>query len=530
MVVVVMAMMLATAQADLVKLVPPEATAAVLVSDPNALCTGLSAFCSQGHQRTLATLVARLKERSRREFAVDVLDVRELAKIGVAGRGGLAVLWMPQSQAPVLALPMVADETFTLGLQEVLGSRYARTSSHRVQVNQVTLNAVTVADVVTPRMYWATSGGQTFVSGPRGKEALAAVLQQAQKPKAQPSVDLIETLAALGEQQLVWLYGQKAASQTVWHVAGLKADGRGLTLYNSVKDAQVVSAWCSQNNNTPQASVAAEMADRLATKAQAYGYGASSAVLGSRPLQAAHVEALEGFIGAAAAARISRALAAAPKTQEALATLDAPFALALYANPSPHPGSGLRDLVDVAFVAHGVTTAQKARIKSLSEKLATSSCSSAPRKKTVVATTGQKGWSVHLETPAPGWEAAVVADTLIVTQNANSQRQVLQALSTWRPNGKITAPTAPGQPASVAPAAATVQLTAMAQSVEAMILAGGQGPLAQHPVAAALPQLLLLGPTGDLLREVYALGGLSIALRCTGQGLWAHSHITLAAP
>ena len=135
------------------------------------------------------------------------------------------------------------------------------------------------------------------------------------------------------------------------------------------------------------------------------------------------------------------------------------------------------------------------------------------------------------------WAVAIVGDTLVATWGARMMDCTLAALE---------APAAPAPPLGDAldalglapggsPPPGTIavglgHLDVLAARAEALLLAGAGEALGGSPLRA-MPQLLMMGPTGDLLREVEALHDVAVTLSCAAPGaLRLHVHERLAVP
>lgn len=505
------------------KLVPAQARAVALVEDAEALDAGLQAFLTQGQQRTLATLVVRIKERSRQEFGLNVLDRAERQTLGLAPGGGFALVWMPHAQAPVLALEATPTQTLVTGFGTLLGSRYVKLTVHPVNVAGTTLQALTVGDVVTPRVYWGHAGGATFISGPRGKEALAAALKAKAAAQAKPL--WLPQMQALGPHQLVVLQrldGVDAATAAVWQVAGMNAHAGGVSVQGSAANARALRPLCAVTAADADSAEASALAGVLAEGALASGHASSTQMLQVGRGATVDRGMLTSVLGPAMGDRVAHVMALAPEAQALLADLDAPMAAAAY--PSGRPGHRLQDLLDVAVVARARSPEQRARLAHQAKRLfaaPTAVKGAQPTGHTRAITLGAaRGQSITRSTPVPGWDIAVIDHTLIITSRGGGQKRALEAL------GRLPA-AVPQTAARAIPASASVHLSQWSALAERAIVAGAQGALGDHPVAAAMPQLLLHGPTGDLLREVGALGLLQVRLSCSDSGPWLLGTIDL---
>jgi hypothetical protein len=189
--------------------------------------------------------------------------------------------------------------------------------------------------------------------------------------------------------------------------------------------------------------------------------------------------------------------------------------------------------VNVAFVAQAISDPDRQRLAALAKRLARTAAQGGPGAQGMtlgakpVALGGKRALPVHMPAPAPGFDGVVVDHTLIVTSGPDGLPRALKALGQQAKGAALppgAMPTGADRHADV-----RVQFDGLAQLGEAAILAGAKGPLAQTPLGA-MPELLLLGPTGDLLREVGALGRLEAHLGCRPEGLLVNASITLAAP
>jgi hypothetical protein len=504
----------------------------VVLEDPAAFGQTLAGFCAQGRQRTLGTLVARLRERSRREFGIDVLEPGALGVLGFAPQSSVTVL-LPTAGTPILVLAAPPGEGFEPGLARALGGKYARTAVRDVTVGGHALRALTVGDVVTPRVYWATAAGRTYLTGGRSKDALAQLLTSLQQGTLGALPQVRQAAQLLGPHPLVWAHRGPPAAGGTWQLGGLTVRGDGLQSQLALADAAGATPLC-QNSGAEASRTATLLASALAPGALVLGSAPSTQALLALSPQSTDEAQLTAVAGAAVSQRLHRLLTAAPAVQEALEGLDAPWAAAILPHPAAAGGApSLGRLVNVAFVAQAISDPDRQRLAALAKRLARTAAQGGPGAQGMtlgakpVALGGKRALPVHMPAPAPGFDGVVVDHTLIVTSGPDGLPRALKALGQQAKGAALppdAMPTGADRHADV-----RVQFDGLAQLGEAAILAGAKGPLAQTPLGA-MPELLLLGPTGDLLREVGALGRLEAHLGCRPEGLLVNASITLAAP
>lgn len=508
-----------TAPTGSLMLVPQAAQNALIIEDPTALSLGLSSFAAQGSQRTLMTLVARMRQRASREFGVDMMDAAARTQAGLKADAPFAVVSLTADGPPVLVLPAVSEDALAGGLKKTLGSAYVTTTDAAARIGAATLHTLTVGDVVTPRLLWATVGPRTFITGPRGKTAIEQLVRAAAGPWLADHAQAVRDKQSMGANQLYW--ARHSASADAWQMAGMAIAGSTFSGQAPLPQNTVFKNACTKAAHQ-SAQAGQSLADALQPEALAHGFGASTQIGVAAAHERLDPQQLSAALGPAAADRLARLLGSAPQVREALGDLDAPFAWALYprGNSSGAKPKGLLDTVQGVLVVQALSAQDKARLKSMAKRLNAEPPTKPPLRK--VRLRGHWGPSVHRPSPLHGWDMAVVDDTLLVTFGAGAQDRTLPRLEPWR--------TPQGQNPKLPPALlrVTAHLDDMAQSVQAAILSGAQGPLAGTPLET-VPQLLLFGPTGDLIREVGALGRAQADVVCQQQApvvTWTITQVT----
>jgi hypothetical protein len=503
-----------------------------VVPDVDALNAALQQFVTAGAQRTLGTLVARIHSNFSRQFGMDVLDSRALAAAGLNPAGGLAVMHATAHTHPFAVVALQDATALRKHMVQKVAGPYVKALLADESIGNAVLTTLRLSPEGGPRITWAIEGARVYLAGPGSDAALRTFLLAHKPASLAPDERLRQMAQELGPAQGFGVRAGSPQAAKPYHVVGLHADATGWVLQAQIAEPHWHQRLCQAPHSATAHSTAMSLGHALEAGALGMAYGSSTTGLAALMAPAHRIGETQAraLLGSKGSEILMRGQAYLPPLIATLAALGSPWAWAGFGNGAPrqdpvHP----RDLLGAALVVQAQTPADKARLRTLAQDLQHGvRLPGLPRGDLAKVTLqGATGPSLSPKVAGSGWAVAVVHDTLIATYGKGRLTPILSRLNepakTLQPSQE--AGTAPAQVALFG----TGHLGAASSLAQDVIAAGAQGPL-QGTAWEHMPGLLMLGPTGDALREVGALGDLSVQLVCTPTGIMATVIDRLAAP